>query len=128
MRGIAEEAKQYGELVIIGQGTLAQGQDFDKTHGKGMRALVDTKRNAYNLLSLVRSISARRAALGTLRGLDAARRGFVQGRTQGDAHQHGGTLVVARGGRPTYFHKSDYAGDHPPIEDVLQALKLAAKQ
>lgn len=113
--------------MIVGQGSLAQGQDFDKTHGKGLHALVDTARESYKVLALVRSSNIRRTTLATLKGLGAAARGHMQGSIQGDASQHGGTLVVTRGGYPVYFHRSDYAGDHPPVTDVVRALKAAAK-
>jgi hypothetical protein len=127
LRGAARTSGLKQNVVIVGQGTLAQGQDFDRTHGKGLRALVDTARESYRVLAMVRSLDLRRTALSTLKGIQAAARGHIQGTIQGDAKQHGGTLVVTRGGYPLYFHRSDFAGDHPPVADVLKALKAAAK-
>ena len=126
MRGIAKEAKDYGTLAVVGQGTLAQGRDFEAKQGKGLRSLVDTARRSYKVMDYVRGSSVRQITMATLKGVGAARRGHIQTRTQGDAQQHGGTLVVAAGGAPIYFHKSDYAGDHPPVTDVLAALRAAA--
>ena len=126
MRGVKTKADKIGELVIIGQGTLAQAQDFDKTHGKGLHALVDTKRQTYKALGFVRSRLAILDPRSTVKGLEKASRGFTQGRTQGDAFQMGGTLVVKAGGSPTFFHRSAYPGDHPEVKEVLAELQAAA--
>ena len=126
MRGRKDEAEALGNLVIVGQGSLAQGQDYDKTHGKGLAALVDSERLTYQVLGFVRGLSSTFGPRSTLASMRAAAGGFVQGRTQGDAFQQGGTLVVARGGRPVYFQRSQFAGDHPDIEVVLAKLGEAA--
>jgi hypothetical protein len=126
LRGIAKEAERFGTLAVIGQGTLAQGVDFEAKQGKGLRSLVDTGRRSYNVMEFVHGSNLRQITMATLKGIGAASRGHIQVRTQGDAQQMGGTLVVARGGRPVYYYKSDYAGDHPPLDDVLTALKAAA--
>src|SRR5437899_11218436 len=101
-----EEAEALGNLVIIGQGSLDQGRDYDQTHGKGLSALVDTERKSYGVLGFVRGFSSTFGPRSTLASLRAASRGFIQGPTQGDAFQQGGVLVLAAGGRPVYFHRS----------------------
>jgi hypothetical protein len=126
LRGIAKEAERYGNLVVVGQGSLQQGQDFADKQGRGLKALVDTARASYKVMSYQRGSNLRQITMATLKGIAAASRGHVQTNIQGDAQQHGGTLVVAAGGKAVYFHRSDYAGDHPPVEDTLAALKAAA--
>ena len=59
-------------------------------------------------------------------GIRAFRKGFRQVKTQGDAFQLGGVLVVDRGGNVLFYFASREAGDHPPIADIHAALAHAA--
>jgi hypothetical protein len=126
LRGIASEAERLGNLVIIGNGTVDHARDFQRTHGDGLRSLVDTGKKTYRTLGFRRGLRYTFGAASVMRGLQTTRRGFTQGATQGDAFQQGGTLVLAAGGRPVYFQRSRFAGDHPEIETVLAAIRLAA--
>jgi len=126
LRGIQPEAERLGSLTIIGNGNLDQARDFQKTHGGTLRSLVDPRKQTYRLLGFRRGFRFTFGAPSVLRGAQTTARGFVQGATQGDAFQQGGTLVLAAGGRPVLFQRSRFAGDHPEIERVLAALRLAA--
>lgn len=89
--------------------------------------LVDPERQSYGLLGWARSMGSSlnpRAVLNLGRALGA---GFRQGRTQGDAAQQGGVLVVERGGAVVYRFRGGTAGDHPPPEEVLSALLAAGR-
>src|SRR4051812_24119777 len=73
-----------------------------------------------------------RRGLGTLlvpgtlvHGARALGRGFMQGRTQGDALQQGGVAVVRPGGALAWLYRSREAGDHPPVDEVLAAVRAA---
>lgn len=125
MRGIARELDALGTLAIVGNGNVAQANDFDRTHGKGLRSLVDPDKSSYRALGFVRGLRATYHALAVVRGVRQSALGYRQGTTQGDAFQMGGTLVLAAGGRPVYFQRSAFAGDHPPLTDVLQAMREA---
>jgi hypothetical protein len=127
LRGVKSKAEKLGNLVIVGQGSLAQGVDFNKTHGKGLRALVDSEREAYKVLNFQWGVVRTLGAPSLVRGLSALRKGFIQGSTQGDAFQQGGTLVLAPRGKPIYFQRSAFAGDHPDVKVVLAALAEAAR-
>ena len=126
MRGIAKELQELGTLAIVGNGNVAQANDFDRTHGKGLRSLVDPDKATYKALGFVRGLRSTYHAVAVTRGVRQAAMGYLQGTTQGDAFQQGGTLVLAAGGRPVYFQRSAFAGDHPPLEDVLGAMREAA--
>jgi hypothetical protein len=41
--------------------------------------------------------------------------------------QKGGVLVVSAGGRPVFFQRSEFAGDHARLEEILGALRDAAE-
>jgi len=56
-------------------------------------------------------------------GLRAFRAGFRQARVQGDAEQTGGVLIVTPDGRVPYHYVSKVAGDHPPVDAILAALR-----
>jgi hypothetical protein len=127
LRTIVDEAEKLGRLAIISTGSLDHGRDFEKTHGEGLRSLVDSARRTYKVLSFKRGGMSSLDPRVYLRGIQAATKGFMQGRTRGDAMQQGGVLVVAAGGRPVFFQRSEFAGDHAHLEDILGALREAAE-
>ena len=49
-------------------------------------------------------------------------RGNIQGRTQGDAFQIGGLLVMSVDGEVLFEHADREAGDHANIDAVISAL------
>ncbi len=84
--------------------------------------LVDPERTSYRMLGWARALGSSlnpRAVLNLGRALGA---GFRQGRVLGDAAQQGGVLVVDQGGAVVYRFRSGTAGDHPPPQEVLDAL------
>jgi hypothetical protein len=126
LRGIRTKVEKYANLAIVGNGTVAHAQDFDRTHGKGLRSLVDSRKQTYKALGFRHGIRYTLGPATLMRGVDAAARGFVQAQTQGDPFQQGGTLVVAKGGRPVLFQRARFAGDHAPLEEILAAARMAA--
>ena len=124
---IAAEAETLGNLAIVSTGSVDHGRDFAKHQGKGLRSLVDSDRSTYKVLAFKRGGKSSLDPRIYLRGIQAATRGFMQGRTRGDAMQQGGVLVVAAGGQPVYFQRSEFAGDHARLEAILGALRQAAE-
>ena len=114
-------------LAIVGNGTVAHAQDFDKTHGKGLRSLVDPHKLSYKALGFRHGVRYTLGPASVARGMDAMSRGFRQVNTQGDAFQQGGTLVLRAGGRPVLFQRARFAGDHASLEEILAAATLAAE-
>ena len=128
MRGIAKKAARLGNLAIVGNGTVAHARDFDRTHSKGqLRSLVDTERKSYKALDMVHGVTTTMTAASGLRALGALSRGHFQTITKGDPYQQGGVLVVAAGGRPVFFQRSEFAGDHARLEQILVALEQATQ-
>lgn len=125
MRGIKAKAEKLGNLVIVGNGTVAHARDFDKTHGKGLRSLVDTNKATYDALHFKHGVSATMSARSVRAAFGPLSRGHIQTATKGDALQMGGVLVVAAGGHPVFFQCSEFAGDHARLEDIVKALKEA---
>lgn len=127
LRTIAEEAESLGNLAIVSTGSVDHGRDFASTHGEGLRSLVDSARASYKVLSFKRGGRSSLDPRIYLRGIQAATKGFMQGRTRGDAMQQGGVLVVAAGGQPVFFQRSEFAGDHARLEQILSSLREAAE-
>ena len=127
LRTIAAEAETLGNLAIVSTGSLEHGLDFARSHGEGLRSLVDSDRSSYKVLSFKRGGRSSLDPRIYLRAIQAATKGFMQGRTRGDAMQQGGVLVVAAGGQPVFFQRSEFAGDHARLEEILGALREAAE-
>src|ERR1700694_1526401 len=101
--------EKLANVAIVGNGTLAHAQDFDKTHGKGLRSLVDPRKQSYKALGFRHGMRYTVGPASLARGVDAMSRGFRQVNTQGDAFQQGATLVVRAGGSPVLFQRARFA-------------------
>ena len=95
---------------------------FRELTGYGGTIYTDPSRAVYRAAELRRGLSTV-LTLGTLRrSIGAFRRGYRQGRTQGDALQQGGTLVIAPDGRILLHHVSAGPGDHALEPAILDAV------
>ena len=111
------------ELVFIGNGNRHQAADFKHQFSLDEPIYVDTALDSYRALAFKRSVG------GTVlspkawgHGLRALKSGFRQQGVKGDAWQLGGVLIVRPGGVVLYEYRSNEAGDHPPVNEVLEAL------
>lgn len=113
-------------LHVIGNGAPMFMAGFRETTGYDGPLYTDPSLAVYRALDLRRgagTIVSARAAMNAVRAL---RGGFRQGRTQGDATQQGGLLIVAPDGTIRYRHADRVAGDHAPLAEVLAALGRAS--
>ena len=115
-------------LVVIGQGTPAHAQHFREQFDlDGLEIVVDPDRKAYELagtkIASAAELFGPRSVLSGIKRSVSER--MVQGTTQGHAAQLGGVLVVAQGGEVAWSHLAENAGDNPPNEDVLEAVRAA---
>ena len=116
------------ELFVIGNGSPIFMEGFrESTHYTG-GLYTDPSLEVYKAAGLKRGLlktfnpRSGLAALGTLKD------GFRQGRTQGDALQQGGTLVVSTRGDILWAHVDRFAGDHASPEEILRALELQGER
>jgi len=114
-------------LAVIGQGTPANAAWFREEFGLEIDILVDTDRLAY------KAAGTKVATVGELvgpklvaRGLRRTRRsGVRQGKIVGHPAQLGGLMLVTPGGGVPWAHLSDDAGDYPPNQEVIEAVRAA---
>jgi len=112
-------------LVFVGSGEPDAARQFEVGHCPGCRVLSDP------MLDSFQAVGARRGWWSTLRpaalaaGIRAFRRGFRQSAVRGVPDQQGGVYVLLPGDRVAYAYLSGSAGDHPPIDGVLDALRAS---
>jgi peroxiredoxin len=117
-------------LVIVGQGTPKHAAHFREQFDlDGLEVLVDPDREAYKLagtkVATVSELLGPRSMVSGIKRSVSER--MVQGPTQGHPAQLGGVLVVAEGGAVAWSYIADNAGDNPPNEEVLAAVKAAGQ-
>lgn len=109
-------------LVMIGNGAPMFIAGFREMTGFTGPIYTDPTLAVYKAAELKRGaltflkLGAAKATIGSLR------RGFKQGKIEGDATQQGGVLVVAPGGRILYHHVSEYPGDNASPDEIRSHL------
>lgn len=128
-RSRAADLKRAGvKLIFIGNGTAAMASDFQAFMNLAdVPVWTDPKRQTYAHLGFKRGWASVLDPAAVRYALRALKAGFRQGRTQGDPIQQGGVLVVKKGGAVEYGFASASAGDHPPVELVVEHALRAAK-
>jgi hypothetical protein len=62
-----------------------------------------------------------------LRFARAARHGGLPGVPKGDVAQRPGTFVVSPEGRVLFAHYNDDSTDHPPLDELLAAVRTGSR-
>jgi hypothetical protein len=126
LRDVIPEIEQGGaRLVVVGNGLPDQARDMKESLGFPATVWVDTEMKAYRAAGLSRN-PAKTISWRTFGHLMRAwRSGFRQAGVQGDPWQLGGAFVIGPPDRVHYGHISREAGDHAPVQDLLEALDRA---
>lgn len=123
MRDRLEDIRRRGaELVLIGNGAQNFARAFREDLDLDCQVLVDPDLASYRAAGLRRGRVELLSPRVPLNALRALKEGFRQKSVQGDPWQLGGVFVVKPGGRLAYRYISSEAGDHAPIDDILEAL------
>ncbi len=121
VRGVTDRIEAKGAAVVfIGNGTPAMAAMFKEDFDVRSPLYTDPSLAVFKAAEMKRGLGklwksvfyAPRALAG----------GHLQGRTQGDAAQQGGVLVVDRQGEVLYRFASDAPGVHANLEDVIAAI------
>jgi hypothetical protein len=100
-------------VLFFFQATPEEGASVFDQYWPEARAVSDPDRVFYAGFGLARgSLGQMLRPSLWLRGLAASRKGYAQGRTQGDPRQMPGLFVV-RQGEIVHRHRFRHAGDHP---------------
>jgi hypothetical protein len=122
-----DEIRALGaELVVIGNGAPTFMDGFREATGWDGPLYTDPSLAAYTAAGLARGVGTVLNGRAALAALGALRRGFRQGRTQGDAWQQGGVLVVTPAQEVRYARAAAHAGDHADPAEIVAAVRAAA--
>jgi hypothetical protein len=110
------------EPIVIGSGGPSFARGFKERMGIDFSVYSDRALTSYAAAGFRRSYWRLLHPMVLVRGVVAIFR-HRQRRTQGDAAQLGGVLLVDRGGTVAYRFVSAYAGDHPRVETLLEAAR-----
>ena len=108
--------------MVVGPAAPQHIATFRETTGYAGLLFVDQGLRSFRTAGLVRGRARTYHPLAALRALWALARGFRQGARQGDVLQQGGTFVLGPGARVRYEWRDRYAGDHPDLDAVVDAL------
>lgn len=109
-------------LVVIGNGAPNFIAGFRETTGYTGPLYTDPSLAVYKAAELKRGIGHVLSLRAAAKSIGTLKRGFRQGKTQGDATQQGGVLVIAPDGRILYHHISEYPGDNASPDEIRSHL------
>jgi hypothetical protein len=121
-RDIGKIRDAGGELYVIGNGTPNFIEGFREQTKYDGPLYTDPSLEVYKAAELKRGAmkTFNPRALGAT--FKALAHGSRQGRTQGDAWQQGGALVIATDGHVKWQHANDHPGDTASTDQLLRAL------
>lgn len=114
-------------LVLIGNGQPHQAADFAQEMGWKEDLFSDPERSTYAALAFNKGLTS----LLTLPSLRKTIASFREGNSQTlsriptDPLQQGGALLVDANGEVVFFHRDAAAGDHAPIDELVDAIRDA---
>ena len=111
------------EIVVVGNGAPHFIKGFRELTGFQGPLYTDPSLESYKAASLKHGWSTFLNPRAVTNAARALMGGNMQGKTQGDPAQQGGTLVIAPPGRLLFHHVSDTAGDHAKLDRVFAALE-----
>jgi hypothetical protein len=128
LRTHLDEIEQAGgALFIVGSGTPEQGRAYrERHHLERATVLTDPSLRSYQLAGFKRGLGTLVAPRALWNYARSALAGSRQRRTQGDALQQGGVLVVRPGGEVAWRFVSRASGDHASPAQIVQAIRGAA--
>lgn len=118
-------AASGARIVVIGNGAPMFIAGFRETTGYEGPIYTDPSLAVFAAAGLVRSMRATLSLRAAVRSVGALGRGARQGRTQGDAWQQGGVVVIKPGGDVVWTHASSGPGDNASADEILRALAAA---
>lgn len=119
----AQLESQGARLVVVGNGQPWFIKGFREKLGYEGEVYTDPTRASFQALQLRRGVRASLNRRALRKAFDAYRDGFRQTGTRGDPWQQGGVFVVDTEGTMRFSYASEHAGDHPPIPEIVHAIR-----
>jgi peroxiredoxin len=119
---LPEIERRGGTLVVVGPAKPEHIKGFRESTGYQGALFVDPALRAFRTAGLVHGWASTYHPLSVLKGIGAMARGFRQVGRHGDVVQQGGTFVLGPGDRVRYEWRDRYAGHHPNLDEVVEAL------
>jgi hypothetical protein len=113
------------QAVVVGHSSLRYAKAFVDETKIDLPVYVDEKRVVYKALDFKRPLLSFLNPKVFKRAAEARAEGFTQPGVHGDAFQLGGVLLLMPDGSTPYKYSSQFAGDHPKIEDLKAEVKRA---
>ncbi len=88
---------------------------------------IDIERQSYRALGFASGLGSTLRPGVIKNAMRARKAGFDQDSVEGAPMQQGGVMVVLPGGGVAYRYRSAVAGDHPEVEEVIEALEAATQ-
>lgn len=108
-------------IVAIGNGTPLMAQDFVEQFNIPFPLFTDDKRVSYKFMNFHYGLGI---GLSTLKaGFGATKKGFKQGKTQGNVWQQGGEALFAKGGRLLWRNANKNAEEHATTAEILKVIQ-----
>ncbi len=121
-----EAFKKLGaQAVVIGHSSLRYAKAFVEETRIELPVFVDEKREVYQALHFKRPLLSFLTPKVFKRAAEARQEGFTQPGVHGDAFQLGGVVLLMPDGSMPYTYASQFAGDHPRLEDLKTAVRNA---
>jgi peroxiredoxin len=116
-------------VVFVGNGSTEQARRFFQNKGlprDGCRVVTDPERESYQAAGFERGYRRTFLNSGSQRAYASARSaGHRVTGLFGDLTQLGGAVVTRPPARLEYLHRSEFAGDHPDMRELLAAVDRA---
>jgi hypothetical protein len=116
--------KKNAQIVVIGNGPEHFITPFREATRYGGPLFTDPSLETYKILDFKKGLGSVLGLSPLKAGMRALSTGFIQKGIQGSPLQQGGVLVVGPGNVVHYVYRSQKAGDHPSVEDVLLACAV----
>ena len=121
-----EAFKKLGvQAVVVCHSSLRYAKAFVDETKIDLPVYVDEKRVVYKALEFKRPLLSFLNPKVFKRAAEARREGFTQPGVHGDAFQLGGVVLLMPDGSMPYKYASQFAGDHPKLEDLKAEIRSA---
>lgn len=97
-------------------------REFRKVTGYRGLLFSDPSLAVFSLLGFSSGLSGFLGLRPVFKAISALKQGHRQGSVQGSTLQLGGAVVIDPSGSVRYFYAAPKAGDHPEIDELIQAL------